>query len=286
MQCLGRENQMMKTLANRVAVVTGASRGGGKGIATALGEAGATVYVTGRSIRGNQTTDIPSETIEDTVETVVERGGVGIPVQVDHSQDEQVEELFGRVKREQGRLDVLVNNAWGGYEMDDGFWGRKRFWELPMRQWELMHGAGLRSHMTGARGAIPIMLEQGHGLIVNTTSGLTPDSKFHPNLFYDTFKAAIYRMTKGMARECRENGIAVFLLSLGDEHLYMRTWEPDANTKPEDLENTFTPVYSGRAIAALAGDPEVMCKAETRPYLEIPDLAREYGFRDVDGRQP
>ena len=277
---------MMKTLANRVAVVTGGSRGGGKGIATALGEAGATVYVTGRSIRGNQTTDIPNETIEDTAETVTERGGVGIPVQVDHTKDEQVEELFSRIREEQGRLDVLVNNAWGGYEMDDGFWERKRFWELPMRQWGLMYGAGLRSHMTGARGAISIMLGQGHGLIVNTTTGITPDSKFHPNLFYDTVKAAIYRMTHGMAEECREKGIAVILLSLGDEHLYMRTWKPDESTKPEDMEKTFTPVYSGRAIAALAGDPEVMRKAETRPYLEVPDLAREYGFRDVDGRQP
>ena len=276
----------MKTLANKVAVVTGASRGGGKGVATALGEAGATVYVTGRSIRGNQTTDIPNETIEDTAETVTQRGGIGIPVQVDHTIDEQVEELFIRVKSEQGRLDVLVNNAWGGYEMGDGFWGRKSFWELPMRQWELMHGAGLRSHMTAARGAISIMLEQGHGLIVNTTSGINPDSKFHPSLFYDTFKSAIYRMTHGMAEECRENGIAVILLSLGDEYQYMRTWVPDESTNSEDLEKTFTPVYAGWAIAALAGDPEVMNKVEVRPYLEVPDLAREYGIKDVDGRQP
>ena len=276
----------MKRLANRVAVVTGASRGGGKGIATALGEAGSTVYVTGRSVRGNQTTDIPNETVEDTAETVTQRGGIGIPVQVDHTKDEQVEGLFSRVKKEQGRLDLLVNNAWGGYEMDDGFWGRKRFWELPMRQWELMHGAGLRSHMTAARGAISIMLEQGDGLIVNTTSGINPDSKFHPNLFYDTFKSAIYRMTHGMVEECRKNGIAVILLSLGDEHQYMRTWEPDESTRPEDLEKTFTPVYAGRAITALAGDPDVMSKVEARPYLDVPDLAREYGIKDVDGRQP
>ncbi len=276
----------MKTLANRVAVVTGASRGGGKGIATALGEAGATVYVTGRSIRGNQTTDIPNETIEDTAETVTQRGGEGIPVRVDHTQDEQVDALFNRIKKDQSRLDVLVNNAWGGYEMGDGFWGRKRFWELPIRQWDLMYGAGLRSHLTAARGAISIMLEQRHGLIVNTTSGIKPDSKFHPNLFYDTFKSAIYRMTHGMAEECRKNGIAVILLSLGDEYQYMRTWEPDDNTRPEDLKKTFTPVYAGRAIAALAGDPDVMSKVEARPYLEVPDLAREYGFRDVDGRQP
>ena len=275
----------MKALADKVAVVTGASRGGGKGIATALGEAGATVYVTGRSIRGNQTTDIPDETIEDTAETVSQSGGDGIPVRVDHKKDEQVEELFSRVKKEQGRLDVLVNNAWGGYEIGDGFWGRKRFWELPMRQWELMYGAGLRSHMTAARGAISIMLKQGHGLIVNTTSGINPDSEFHPNLFYDTFKSAIHRMTHGMAEECRENRIAVILLSLGDERQYMRTWEPDDNTRPEDLEKTFTPVYAGRAIAALAGDPDVMNKGEGRPYLKVPDLAREYGFRDIDGRQ-
>ncbi|MDE2890412.1 MAG: SDR family NAD(P)-dependent oxidoreductase [Gemmatimonadota bacterium] len=276
----------MKTLVNRVAVVTGASRGGGKGIATALGEAGATVYVTGRSFRGNRTTDIPNETIEDTAETVTQLGGVGTPVQVDHTIDEQVEGLFSRVMKEQGRLDLLVNNAWVGYEMGDGFWGRKRFWELPMRQWELMHGAGLRSHMTAARGAISIMLDQGRGLIVNTTSGINPDSKFHPNLFYDTFKSSIYRMTHGMAEECRKSSIAVILLSLGDEHQYMRTWEPDDNTNPEDLEKTFTPVYAGRAIAALAVDPEVMSKVDVRPYLEVPDVAREYGFRDVDGRQP
>ena len=151
----------MKTLANRVAVVTGASRGGGKGIATALGEAGATVYVTGRSIRGNQTTEIPNETIEDTAETVTKRGGdSGFLFRSITRWMSRLKELFVRMKSEQGRLDVLVNNAWGGYEMDDGFWGRKRFWELPMRQWELMYGAGLRSHMTAARGAISIMLEQ------------------------------------------------------------------------------------------------------------------------------
>ena len=241
--------------------------------------------MTGRSIRGNQTTDVPNETIEDTAETATQRGGIGIPVRVDHAMDEQVDELFVRVKSEQGRLDLLVNNAWGGYEMDDGFWGRKPFWELPMRQWELMYGAGLRSHMTAARGAISIMLKQGHGLIVNTTSGINPDSKFHPNLFYDTFKSAIHRMTHGMAEECRENRIAVILLSLGDERQYMRTWEPDDNTRPEDLEKTFTPVYAGRAIAALAGDPDVMKKVGVRPYLEVPELAREYGFRDIDGRQ-
>src|SRR3712207_1732525 len=127
----------MQRLQGKVAVVTGASRGGGCGIALALGEAGATVYLTGRSIRGRSTTE-SQQTIDDTADMIAARGGVGIPVRVDHTVDEQVAVLFERVKEEQGRLDLLVNNAWGGYEMPDGFWEKRPFWELPMRQWELM----------------------------------------------------------------------------------------------------------------------------------------------------
>jgi NAD(P)-dependent dehydrogenase (short-subunit alcohol dehydrogenase family) len=282
------KGSMMQSLTGKVAVVTGSSRNGGRGIALALGEAGATVYVTGRSVTGKSTSDDPSATIDHTAALVTERGGTAITVQVDHTDDEQVKALFERVQREQERLDILVNNAWGGYEMADGFGERKLFWELPLRQWELMHNAGLRSHMVASRFAIPLMLPRRQGLIVNTTTSIPLVGKCYPHLFYDTFKIAINRMTLGMAEQCRPYGITVVALSLGDEKLFMRTWEvdPDTEIDPNAPFQTFSPEYAGRAVVALAVDQDVMRWSGQTPYLEVPALAREYGFTDIDGRQP
>jgi NAD(P)-dependent dehydrogenase (short-subunit alcohol dehydrogenase family) len=277
---------MMPSLQGKVAVVTGASRNGGRGIALALGEAGAIVYITGRSIRGAQTSNIPGATIDETAEMVAARGGVGIPVRVDHTVDAQVEAFFARVREEQGHLDLLINNAWGGYEMPDGFGVGEHvpFWELPLRQWELMQQAGLRSHLVASRYAIPLMLPQRHGLIVNTTTGQLPVGHYARHLFYDTTKVAINRLSYGMAQDCRPYGIAVVALSLGDAHVFMRTWE--VQYPLEATEPTFSPEYAGRAVVALAIDPQVMEKSGQEPFLAVPALAREYGFLDIDGRQP
>lgn len=279
---------MMQSLAGTVAVVTGGSRNGGRGIALALGGAGATVYVTGRSVTGASTSENPLATIDHTVAMIAGRGGTAIAAQVDHTDDEQVKRLFERVKHEQNRLDILVNNAWGGYEMADGFWEKKPFWELPLRQWHLMHNAGFRSTMIASRFAIPLLLPQQQGLIVNTTTSIAPVGKYHENLFYDTFKIAINRMSLGMAEQCRPLGIAVIALSLGDEKLFMRTWEVDPNQEidPNAPFQTFSPEYAGRAVVALATDANVMRWSGDAPYLEVPTLAREYGFTDIDGRQP
>src|SRR5262249_4266340 len=156
----------MGKLQGKVAVVTGASRGAGRAIALVLGEAGVTVYVTGRSSRGGPTTDNLPGTIDDTAEEVTARGGVGVAVRCDHTDEAQVEAVFQRVGREQGRLDLLVNNAWGGYEQHDPRGFTRPFWEQPLRHWDRMFTAGLRAHLLSSRFAVPLMLPQGSGLIV------------------------------------------------------------------------------------------------------------------------
>lgn len=147
-----------------MAVVTGASRGGGKGIALVLGEEGATVYVTGRSVRGEGSTLDRPGTIDETAEEVTARGGVGIPVRCDHAVDAEVEALFARVGEEQDRLDTLVNNAWGGYELSPD--PALAFWEIELRHWDLMFTAGVRAQMTASRFAVPLLLRTPGSLIV------------------------------------------------------------------------------------------------------------------------
>src|SRR6266850_5938696 len=157
------------SIAGKVAVVTGASRGAGRGIALALGEVGATVYVTGRSVRGKATTENLPGTIEETAETVTARGGTGIAVRCDHTVDSDVEALFARVQREQGRIDLLVNNAWGGYEHHDYRKFSAPFHEQPLRHWDGMFTAGVRAALVASRFGALLMLPQRHGLIVSIT---------------------------------------------------------------------------------------------------------------------
>lgn len=276
----------MKPLEGKVAVVTGASRGAGRGIALVLGEAGAAVYLTGRSVRGRQTSDLARTTLEDTAERMAERGGVGLPVRTDHTRDEEVAALFGRVGREQGRLDLLVNNAWGGYEGYDETFDAP-FWEQPMARFDKMVSAGVRSHLLTTKLALPLMMERGGGLIVNTTLEMDPNF-YDRALFYRTSKLAINYLTFGMAHDLHVRGgfdLAVIALAPG----FMRTegvleaFRSGAHT-PDELEQTESIEYIGRAVLALATDPEVMAK--TGQTLRVRDLARSYGFRDVDGRQP
>jgi NAD(P)-dependent dehydrogenase (short-subunit alcohol dehydrogenase family) len=271
-----------------VALVTGASRGAGRGIALELGAGGATVYVTGRSVEGGPTTDGVPGTIDQTARDVSARGGLGIAVRCDHTVDAEVEALFGRVRRDHGRLDLLVNNVWGGYE-DPACrpLALKPFWEQSLGQWESMFSAGVRAHLTASRLAVPLMLTQGRGLIVSTTAnvGALP---YMPNLFYDLSKHAVARMAWEMAQELRPHGIAAVALAPGfmrTERVveaFRRAGMPDRLDGPGGPSET--PAYLGRAVVALAADPRAIEK--TGSLLEVGALAREYGFTDVNGTQP
>jgi NAD(P)-dependent dehydrogenase (short-subunit alcohol dehydrogenase family) len=261
-----------------VAVVTGASRGVGKGIALALGEAGATVYVTGRSDAGGTTEGLPG-TVRDSADAVTQRGGQGIPVRCDHTADAEVEALFARVTQEQGRLDLLVNNAWGGYEQHDWAHFVAPFWEQPLRHWSGMFEAGVRAHLLATRLAVPLLLANRQGLVVHTTAW--DRDRYLGNLFYDVAKAAVNRMAFGMARELRSHHVAVVALAPG----FVKTERvlaafAAAGRVPENLES---PEYIGRAVVALAADANVM--ARSGRVLTVGELAAEYGFTDVDGRQ-
>jgi NAD(P)-dependent dehydrogenase (short-subunit alcohol dehydrogenase family) len=271
---------MTEDLHGKIAVVTGASRGGGRAIATALGEAGATVYVTGRSVRGGATTEGLPETIDDTADEITARGGVGIPVRVDHTFDQQVEALFTRVRAEQGGLDLLVNNAWGGYEAYDGAGFVAPFWEQPLARWESMFTAGVRTHFVSSRFAAPLMIEQAAGLIVSTVAWAFGD--YLGSLYYDVAKASIIRMIFGMAQELRPHNVSGVAVAPG----FMRTERVLAAhaAEPFDLSQTESPAYLGRAIRALAADPDVIAKSGE--LLTAGELAREYGFTDIDGQQP
>ena len=270
----------MPPLQGRVAVVTGASRGAGRAIALVLGEAGATVYVSGRSTRAGPTTEGLPGTVEDSAEAVTARGGKGIAVRCDHTDDAQVEALFKRVRDEQGRLDLLVNNAWGGYEQHDPAGFARPLWEQPLRHWDGMFSAGLRAHLVASRFATPLLLSGRRGLIVCTTAW--DRDRYLGNLYYDVAKAAVNRLAWGLAHELRPHGVAVVALAPG----FMRTERVLAAhaARPFDLSWTESPEYLGRAVAALAADPEVLRRSGQ--VLTVGELAREYGFTDTDGRQP
>lgn len=274
----------MLKLNGKITIVTGASRGAGRGIAQVLGEAGATVYVTGRSVhQSSSRPELPGTTIEDTADMVTDRGGVGIPVRCDHTFDAEVERLFARVEAEQGKLDILVNNVWGGYEkyMDEGF--VSPFWEQPMWRWDAMFQAGVRAHYSASQLAARLMIPQKQGLIINTT--FYDRGKYFQPLSYFLAKNTINQMAYGMGLELREHNIAAIALSPG----WMRTEAvlaviaPDGEPTPEDYEQTESVEYIGRAVVALASDPNVMKKSGQT--WTVGDLAHEYGFTDIDSRQ-
>ena len=268
-------------LRESVALVTGASRGAGRGIALALGEAGATVYVTGRSVRSAATTENLPGTIEDTADAVTARGGAGIAVRCDHTVDADVEQLFARIQREHQRLDLMVNNAWGGYEHHDYRTFGAPLHEQPLRHWDGMFTAGVRAALVASRFASSMMLAQKHGLIVSITAW--DRDKFMVNVFYDVAKNAINRMTFGLARELRPHNVAAVALAPG----FMRTERVagafEAAGNKDYLNFTESPEYAGRAVVALASDPNVMEKSGE--VLAVGDLAEQYGFTDIDGRR-
>jgi NAD(P)-dependent dehydrogenase (short-subunit alcohol dehydrogenase family) len=200
----------MGRLQGRVALVTGASRGGGKGIALVLGEEGATVYVTGRSVRGKPTTLGRPGTIDETAELVTERGGTGIAIRCDHTDDAQVDAVFTRIRDDHGRLDLLVNNAWSGYEISPD--PALAFWEMQWRHWDLMFAGGLRAAAYASRLAATMMTEAGRGLIVNITWVL---DRPHGHAFYEVVKNATNKLTEQMADDLRPYGGACVAVSPG-----------------------------------------------------------------------
>jgi NAD(P)-dependent dehydrogenase (short-subunit alcohol dehydrogenase family) len=271
-----------------VALVTGASRGAGRAIAIELGAAGATVYVTGRSVSGAATTDGVPGTIDDTAAEVTRSGGRGIAVRCDHTVDADVEALFGRIREDQGRLDVLVNNVWGGYESPDCRpLPMVPFWEQSLDQWDRMFTAGVRAHLVASRWAVPLMLPQHRGLILTTTANLEA-LPYLPNVYYDLAKNTVTRMTWAMAQELRPHGIAVLAVAPG----FMRTERVVEAFRRAGAEAALngpggpkeTPAYLARAIVALAADEHRL--ERTGQLVEVGALAREYGFTDVDGTQP
>jgi NAD(P)-dependent dehydrogenase (short-subunit alcohol dehydrogenase family) len=259
-------------LKGKVALVTGASRGGGKGIALVLGEQRATVYVSGRSVRGEPTTLGRPGTIDDTAEELAARGGNGIAVRCDHTDDAQVEALFERIRQEQGRLDLLVNNAWSGYEISPD--PSLAFWEIEWRHWDLMFDGGLRAAAFASTLAAPMMIEAGNGLIVNITWVL---DRPHRHAFYEVVKNATNKLTEQVADDLRPHGIACVAVSPGFMRLERMDLTPELAAKAESAE------FPGRAIVALATDPNVLTKSGR--VFTTPELAREYGFTDVDGKQ-
>ena len=270
----------MKILAGRVAVVTGASRGIGKGIALALGEAGATVYVTGRTVSSDEH-PLPG-TVGETAEEVTARGGKGIAVQVDHSNDEQVAALFQQVKHEQGRLDILVNNA---FALPDDLTEAKGFWEKPLSNWEMME-VGVRSNFVAAWHAAQIMVPQQSGLIV-AISGYTGVAYTY-GVIFGTSKTAADRMARDMAIELKPHHVASVSLWQGltlteraERNLARIPGLKDgAATRPTD---GCSPEFPGRVIVAMAGDPDIM--RHSGGTFITAEIAKQYGVTDVDGRE-
>jgi NAD(P)-dependent dehydrogenase (short-subunit alcohol dehydrogenase family) len=292
-------------LQGKVALVAGATRGTGRGIAVALGEAGATVYCTGRSSRltlkrppkvatesgSSFDLDYRLETIEETAERVTVRGGVGIPAVVDHSSPGAVRKLLARIEKEQGKLDILVNDIWGG----DGLleFG-KAFWQLDLQKGFQMMERALHTHIITSHFAAPLLIETAKesksGLIVEVTDG---DSyQYRGNFFYDLVKTTVIRMAFVLSRELRRKSVAAIALTPGflrsevmldHFHVTVANWK-EAMQKNPDFAASETPIYSGRAVAHLAADPDIAEKSGR--VFSTWALADEYGFCDVDGRKP
>lgn len=267
----------MKSLQGKIAVVSGASRGAGRGIAFELGSAGATVYVTGRSVKG-VTTDNRSETIEETADGVNSRGGKGIAIRCDHTSESDVRNLFAQIEKEQGRIDILVNSIFGGSESSLPSGTGRYFWERPLEHWDAMIVAGPQAYLLTARYAVPLMKQHDKGLIVNLTS--FSKDKISRNLVYDLAMNAINRLTLGIAKELKDFNVSAVAICPG----WMRTERViDAGFGPEDGA-TETTAYVGRAVVALATDSAV--SKVSGDALMVAELAKKYGFTDLDGTQP
>lgn len=256
----------MNLLEGKVALVTGGSRSVGRGIALGLGEAGATVYVTGRTIT------------DSVAKKVTEMGGKGIAVRCDHQNDDEVKAVIDQIKQNEGRLDILVNNAWGGYnrlrnrKAYKGYKWKDPFWKQPIEIWDEMHVVGVRSSYVASALVAALMVAQKSGLIVQIS--FYSGRRYYGNVPYGVSKTAVDRLAMDMAVELKPHKVAS--VSLYPGHVIDKKKSP--NPKRETAQ------FVGRAVAALAADPDIMKKSGE--IVVAAELAKEYGFTDIDGTQP
>ena len=274
-------NLSVRPLIGKIALVTGASRGIGKGIAISLSLAGATVYITGRTTDENSSASGLQGSIHTTVEEIKQLGGICTAIQCDHRNDQEVEKVFETIAITHKSLDILVNNVWGGYEhFTDGteFWNEKGFWTQPLSRWDSMFASGVRAHYVSSVLAVPLMILGKQGLIVNLS--FFASKRTDKGVAYSTAKAATDQMIACMADEMREYNIAAVSIYPG----LVRTESVMKAAEYLDLSNSESPQFIGRAIAALASDNQIMEKSGLT--LIAAELAQEYGFTDIDGKQP
>ncbi|HEX5569386.1 MAG TPA: SDR family oxidoreductase [Streptomyces sp.] len=278
-------------MEDRVALVAGATRGAGRAMAVELGRAGATVYATGRTTR-DRASEVgrPTETIEETAELVTAAGGTGIAVPTDHLEPERVRALVERIDRDHGRLDVLVNDVWGGEHLIDF---DTSMWEIDLERGLRMLRLGVETHLITSHFALPLLIRRPGGLVVEVTDGTAEyNRRYRGNLFYDLAKNAPIRMAFGLGRELAEHGCTAVSVTPGFlrseqmlDHFGVteENWR-DATAKEPHFAIAESPVYVGRAVAALACDLDVA--RWNGQSLSSGQLAREYGFTDADGSQP
>ena len=278
---------MTPPLTGQIALVAGATRGAGRGIAVELGTAGATVYVTGRSTRAARSDLNRVETIEDTAELVTDAGGTGIAVRCDHTRPEDVAAVIERVRADHGRLNVLVNDVWGGDPLTE--WGTP-FWQLDLAKVQALWERAVVTHLITSQHAVPLMLEHPGGLIVEVTDG--DGARYRGNLAYDLVKSAVNRLALAQAEELRPHGITALAVTPG----FLRSeamldgfgvseanWRDAGERDPHFLASE-TPRYIGRVVTALATDPHV--ERKSGQVLTSWDLAEEYNVYDLDGSRP
>lgn len=279
---------MKRALAGKVALVTGSTRGAGRGIAVQLGAAGATVYVTGRTTRTARSPMDRPETIEDTAGLVDEAGGRGVAVQVDHLNPSQVRELATRLNRDEGRLDILVNDVWGGDPL--ARWG-VAFWEHPLEDGLRLLRTAVETHVIASWHLLPLLIAKPGGLVVEVTDG-TADMDYRGSMFYDLAKASVIRFAQAQAAELRPHGATAVAITPGFlrseamlDHFGVTeaTWRAGTRKDPHFIASE-TPAYVGRAVAALAADPQLT--RWSGKSLSSWQLAHEYGFTDADGTRP
>ncbi len=292
-ECL--ESDMNESLQGKIALVTGASRGAGRGIALELALAGCRVYITGRSRRGKSVTQYADLTLDDTKEMIEEAGGQCAILECDHSNEGDIRSIFEKIAQNEEKLDILVNNVWAGYtdknyQLDietDNF--TSKFWKQPLWRWDHMFQISLRSHFICGQEAAKLMIPNRSGLII--TTGFWDDNKYLHQVPYDLVKQAKARLAYGMAIDLLDYEITSVYLSMGwirTEHLKRTSENGRLNDENyidmEGYEKTESTRYVGRAIVALASDSDILKK--TGKTLITSDLAREYGFTDIDGLQP
>jgi NAD(P)-dependent dehydrogenase (short-subunit alcohol dehydrogenase family) len=282
---------MGRPLEGKVALVSGATRGGGRGIAVALGEAGATVYGTGRSTRERRSEIDRPETIEETAELVTAAGGQGIAVAADHLDPAQVAGLIARIDAEQGRLDVLVNDIWGAEHF---FEWNKPVWEHDLDRGLRLMRLAIDTHLITSHHALPLLVREPGGLLVEVTDGTAAYNADHyrVNAFYDLAKTSLIRLAWSQGEELAPHGCAAVALTPGwmrseamlENHRVSEANWRDATERTPHFCISETPRYLGRAVAALAGDPDIA--RWNRQSLSSGALAQVYGFTDLDGTRP